>query len=90
VIGFTAGEIPRIPLNLPLLKGFSIVGVFWGSFVAHDPEQNQANIQQLLGWLQEGKLRPRISARYPLERATDALNDIINRKATGKIVLLPD
>jgi len=90
VIGFTAGEIPRIPLNLPLLKGFSIVGVFWGSFVARDPERNQANIQQLLGWLQEGKLRPRISARYPLERAADALNDIINRKATGKIVLLPD
>ena len=89
VLGFTAGEIPRVPLNLPLLKGSSIVGVFWGSFVARDPEHNQANLQQLLGWLQEGKLRPLISARYPLERAADALNDIINRKVTGKIVLLP-
>jgi NADPH:quinone reductase len=89
VIGFTAGSIPRVPLNLPLLKGCSIVGVFWGSFVARDPQQSQANIQQLLGWLQEGKLRPHISARYPLEQAADALYDIINRKVTGKIVLQP-
>ncbi len=88
VVGFTAGEIPRIPLNLALLKGCSIVGVFWGSFAAREPERNQANIQQLLDWLQEGKLRPRISARYPLERAADALNDIISRKVTGKAVLM--
>jgi NADPH:quinone reductase len=89
VIGFTAGSIPRIPLNLPLLKGCSIVGVFWGSFVARDPQRSQANFQQLLEWMQEGKLRPYISARYPLEQAADALYDIINREATGKIVLLP-
>jgi NADPH2:quinone reductase len=89
VIGFTAGSIPRVPLNLPLLKGCSIVGVFWGSFVARNPQQSQANFQQLLGWLQEGKLRPHISARYPLEQAADALYDIINRKVTGKIVLQP-
>jgi NADPH2:quinone reductase len=88
VIGFTAGEIPRIPLNLPLLKGCSIVGVFWGSFAARDPQHNQENLRQLLGWLQEGKLRPRISARYPLERAADALNDIMQRKVTGKAVLV--
>jgi NADPH2:quinone reductase len=88
VIGFTAGEIPRIPLNLTLLKGCSIVGVFWGSFAAREPERNRANLQQLLGWLQEGKLKPRISARYPLERAADALNDIIARKVTGKAVLM--
>jgi NADPH2:quinone reductase len=89
VIGFTAGSIPRVPLNLPLLKGCSIVGVFWGSFVARNPQQSRANFQQLLGWLQEGKLQPHISARYPLEQAADALYDIINRKVTGKIVLLP-
>jgi NADPH2:quinone reductase len=89
VIGFTAGSIPRVPLNLPLLKGCSIVGVFWGSFVAREPQRSQANFQQLLGWLQEGKLRPHISARYPLEQAADALNAIINRKSTGKIVLQP-
>ncbi|HEY7359002.1 MAG TPA: NADPH:quinone oxidoreductase family protein [Ktedonobacterales bacterium] len=88
VIGFTAGEIPRIPLNLALLKGCSIVGVFWGSFAARDPQHNRENLRQLLQWLQEGKLKPRISARYPLERAADALNDIIQRKVTGKAVLV--
>ncbi len=88
VIGFTAGEIPRIPLNLALLKGCSIVGVFWGSFATRDPQHNRENLRQLLDWLQEGKLRPRISARYPLERAADALNDIRQRKVTGKAVLV--
>ncbi|HEU5368229.1 MAG TPA: NADPH:quinone oxidoreductase family protein [Ktedonobacterales bacterium] len=88
VIGFTAGEIPRIPLNLALLKGCSIVGVFWGSFAARDPQHNRENLRQLMQWLQEGKLRPRISARYPLERAADALNDIMQRKVTGKAVLV--
>ncbi len=88
VIGFTAGEIPRIPLNLALLKGCSIVGVFWGSFAARDPQHNQENLRELLGWLQADKLRPRISARYPLERAADALNDIMRRKVTGKTVLV--
>ena len=88
VIGFTAGEIPRIPLNLPLLKGCSIVGVFWGSFAARHPRQNQENLRALLGWFEAGKLRPRIGARYPLERAADALNDLLQRKVTGKAVLL--
>jgi NADPH2:quinone reductase len=88
VIGFTAGDIPRIPLNLALLKGCSIVGVFWGSFAARDPQHNQENLRELFDWLQGGKLRPRISARYPLERAADALNDIMQRKVTGKAVLI--
>lgn len=87
VIGFTAGDIPRIPLNLTLLKGCSIVGVFWGSFAARDPQHNQENLRDLMGLLQAGKLRPRISARYPLERAAEALNDIMQRKVTGKAVL---
>jgi NADPH:quinone reductase len=88
VIGFTAGDIPRIPLNLALLKGCSIVGVFWGSFAARDPQHNQENLRELFGWLQAGKLKPRISARYPLDRAADALNDIMQRKVTGKAVLI--
>ncbi len=88
VIGFTAGDIPRIPLNLALLKGCSIVGVFWGSFAAREPQHNQENLRELFGWLQAGKLRPRISARYPLERAADALNDLMQRKVTGKAVLV--
>ncbi|HEV2404033.1 MAG TPA: NADPH:quinone oxidoreductase family protein [Ktedonobacterales bacterium] len=88
VIGFTAGEIPRIPLNLTLLKGCSIVGVFWGSFAAREPQRNQANLQQVLEWIASGTLNPHISARYPLERAADALNDIIQRRVIGKSVLV--
>ena len=88
VIGFAAGDIPRIPLNLTLLKGCSIVGVFWGSFTEHEPRHNQENLQELLTWLAEGKLKPHISATYPLERAAGALNDVLNRKVKGKVVLL--
>jgi len=90
VIGFAAGDIPRIPLNLTLLKGCSIVGVFWGSFTEHEPRHNQENLQELLTWLTEGKLKPHISATYPLERAADALNDVLNRKVMGKVVLLTE
>jgi NADPH2:quinone reductase len=88
VIGFTAGDIPRIPLNLPLLKGCSIVGVFWGSFAAREPRRNQDNLRQLLDWFAAGRLRSRISARYPLERAAEALNDVLRRKVIGKAVLV--
>jgi NADPH2:quinone reductase len=88
VVGFTAGDIPRIALNLPLLKGCAIVGVFWGSFAARYPRENQKNLRQLLDWFEAGELRSRISARYPLERAADALNAISERKVMGKAVLV--
>jgi NADPH2:quinone reductase len=88
VVGFTAGEIPRIALNLPLLKGCAIVGVFWGSFAARYPRENQKNLRELLDWFEAGELKSRISARYPLERAADALNAISERKVMGKAVLV--
>ena len=88
VIGFTTGEIPRIPLNLTLLKGCSIVGVFWGSFTARDPKRSQEHLQELLTWFETGKIKPLISATYPLSRAANALNDMMNRKVQGKVVLL--
>jgi NADPH2:quinone reductase len=88
VIGFAAGDIPRIPLNLPLLKVCSIVGVFWGSFMEHDPKRGRHNIHELITWFSEGKLKPHVSATYPLERVADALNDLLNRKVTGKAVLV--
>ena len=65
VIGFTAGDIPRIPLNLPLLKGCSIVGVFWGEFLRREPERFRASIAQLGVWFDEGKIRPHVSASFP-------------------------
>jgi len=89
VVGFAAGDIPRIPLNLTLLKGCSIVGVFWGAFTEREPQHNAQNLQELLTWLSLGELHPYISATYPLERAPDALNDMMNRKVQGKVVLVP-
>jgi NADPH2:quinone reductase len=89
VVGFANGEIPRIPLNLALLKGASLVGVFWGDFVRREPRANQANMAQMLGWMKEGKIRPHISARYTLDQAPQALKDMEARKVTGKIVIVP-
>ena len=90
VVGFAAGDIPKIPLNLPLLKGCSVVGVFWGEFATRQKKDNQANMMQLFGWLMQGKIKPHISAEYPLEQAAQALNDLLERKATGKVVLVVD
>ena len=87
VIGFAAGEIPRVPLNLALLKSCSIVGVFWGAFVGREPEQNRRNIEELMAMWQEGKLRPHVSATYPLERAGEAIRALADRKALGKVVV---
>ncbi len=87
VVGFAGGEIPRIPLNLPLLKGYSIVGVYWGEMARRQPRQHQANMAQLFGWLASGELRPVISARYPMARAGEALRAILDRKVTGKVAL---
>jgi NADPH:quinone reductase len=88
VIGFASGDIPRIPLNLPLLKVYSIVGVFWGSFMEQDPKHGRENIHELITWMNEGKLKPHVSATYPLEHVTDALHDLMERKVTGKAVLV--
>ena len=89
VVGFANGEIPKLPLNLTLLKGASLVGVFWGEFTKRNPKGNLGNMRQLLQWLQEGKIKPHISGRYPLARTADALNDMAARRVTGKIVVLP-
>jgi NADPH2:quinone reductase len=90
VIGFASGEIPRIPLNLALLKGISIVGVFWGSFATREPERNRQYLQELFAWSTQGKLAPFITATYPLGRAADALNDMLERRVKGKAVILID
>jgi NADPH2:quinone reductase len=89
VIGFAAGPIPKIPLNLVLLKGAQIVGVFWGSFTARDPEGHRANIAELMRWYTEGKLKPRISARYSFEQVAAALADLAGRRVKGKVLLVP-
>jgi NADPH:quinone reductase len=87
VVGFAAGDIPRVPLNLTLLKGCSIVGVFWGEFARREPAAFAASIAQLERWYAEGKLRPHVSAIFPLERAAEALALMAAREVKGKIVL---
>ncbi len=88
VVGFAAGSIPNIPLNLPLLKGASIVGVFWGAFVGRQAADNARNLADLGRLWSEGKLHPLVSRTYPLEEAAQALTDMAARKVTGKIVLV--
>jgi NADPH:quinone reductase len=89
VVGFANGEIPKLPLNLALLKGASIVGVFWGDFARREPQHNAAAFGQMMGWIREGKLKPYVSKRYPLDDAPQALKDMASRKVTGKIVIEP-
>src|SRR5579872_3858040 len=76
VVGFAGGEIPRIPLNLTLLKGCSIVGVFWGMFMMREPERGRAQLEEIFGWAADGSMRPHVHAKYPLARAIDALRDV--------------
>ena len=89
VIGFPAG-IPRIPLNLALLKGCDIVGVFWGAAVARDPAAHQRNVAELMALYAAGKVRPHVSERFPLSRAGEAISHLAARKALGKVVVTID
>jgi len=89
VIGFANGEIPKLPLNLALLKGASVVGVFWGEFARREPARNAAAFAQMLGWIDAGKLKPYVSKRYALADAPQALADMAARQVTGKVVIEP-
>ena len=89
VLGFASGTIPHIPLNLVLLKGCSIVGVFWTAFVERCPEQHRANTIQLLEWCREGKISPHVYGSYSLVETAKALSLIETRKVTGKVIIKP-
>jgi len=87
VVGFAAGTIPKMPLNLPLLKGASIVGVFWGGFTIGNPKANLENTKALVQWYEEGKIKPHIHRIYELEDTPKALEEMMNRKVKGKLVV---
>ncbi|WP_373184409.1 NADPH:quinone oxidoreductase family protein [Halopseudomonas sp.] len=87
VVGFASGRIPEFPVNLALLKGSSIVGVFWGSFAAREPQTNRENFEELFAWFTEGKLKPLVSEKFRLDQYEDALNILTSRKAVGKVVV---
>jgi NADPH:quinone reductase-like Zn-dependent oxidoreductase len=86
VVGFPAG-IPRLPLNLTLLKACDVRGVFWGAFTAREPERHRAHVQQLLDWWREGRIRPHIDRTYPLAEGGEAISRLANRAAIGKVVV---
>ena len=86
VIGFPAG-IPKVPTNLALLKGCSIVGVFWGSFTGREPDENNKNFDELFALHAEGKLKPEITKSYSLDEAVAAIKSLEDRTATGKVVI---
>ncbi len=87
MIGFASGRIPTVPTNLTLLKGSSVVGVFWGRFTEEEPETNAENTSELFRLLQDGKLTPHVSETYPLEGAVEALQAVATRRAKGKIII---
>jgi NADPH2:quinone reductase len=87
VVGFAAGDIPKLPLNLALLKGASVVGVFWGDFTRREPQQFAQSVRQLGEWYAQGKLRPHVSQTLPLEKAAEALKLMAARQVKGKLVL---
>ncbi|HZJ95061.1 MAG TPA: NADPH:quinone oxidoreductase family protein [Thiopseudomonas sp.] len=87
VIGFASGSIPSLPVNLALLKGAAVLGVFWGSFAQRQPQDNLQNFQQLFAWYAEGKLKPLVSQTFALEDTAQAINTLAARKAVGKLVI---
>ncbi|GAB4515217.1 MAG: NADPH:quinone oxidoreductase family protein [Roseibium sp.] len=89
VIGFAAGEISKIPLNLVMLKGCDLRGVFWGAALDRDPDGHRRNMEHLLSWVREGRLKPHIHAVYPLEDVATALEEIAARRVRGKVIVTP-
>ena len=89
VIGFTSGTIPIIPLNLNLVKGNSIVGVFFGRFMIEEPEKSTENLTRIVEWVAEGKLKPHIQKTFPLEQAADAIQWVVDRKVIGRVIITP-
>jgi NADPH2:quinone reductase len=90
VIGFTSGRIPSVSVNMPLIKGFSVVGVRAGEYGRRDPEAGRANIEAIDRWAAEGKIKPHVCATFPLERAVEAMGLLQNRQAVGKVVITMD
>ncbi|HRD78433.1 MAG TPA: NADPH:quinone oxidoreductase family protein [Hyphomicrobiaceae bacterium] len=87
VVGFAAGQIPKVPINLMLLKNCALVGVFWGEMVTRHPDRQRTNMDELMGWIASGRLRPHLHATLPLEKTAEGIRLIDARKVTGKVVI---
>ncbi|MCX5741974.1 MAG: NADPH:quinone oxidoreductase family protein [Proteobacteria bacterium] len=89
VVGFASGDIPKIPLNLVLLKGCQVVGVFWGAFAMREPARNREHAEQIFRWVADGSLNPHVDLVLPFDQAADALQRLERRQVKGKVVLVP-
>jgi NADPH2:quinone reductase len=89
VVGFAGGEIPKFPVNLALVKGFSVMGVFWGSFTQHQPQDFMMNMKELLTWYAQGKVKVVVDEAFGLKHAVDAINKVTSRAVKGKVILVP-
>ena len=87
VVGFTSGRIPRLPVNLALLKGYQLAGVSWGAFVSRSPQINAVNFEVLAELIKDGRIKPQVAGTYPLEQVAQALNDLTSRRTIGKLVI---
>jgi NADPH2:quinone reductase len=90
VVGFASGRIPELPINLTLVKEYSVIGVFWGSFVSHEPMVFLQNMQELFAWYKSGSVSLVTDEVFPLSKTTDALAKVMNREVMGKVVVVPD
>lgn len=90
VVGFAAGDIPKIPLNLALLKERALLGVYWGDSVRHDPAGHARNMRQLVAWFAAGRIRPAVTEQLPLAQAPDAMRRLLARQVKGKVAILPE
>ena len=89
VIGFASGTIPKLPINLTLVKGYSLVGVFWGTFTMKEPQVFMENMIELMGWYEAGKVKVVVDEVFPLSETASALNKVMNRQVIGKVILRP-
>ncbi|MGH1373477.1 MAG: NADPH:quinone oxidoreductase family protein [Cellvibrionaceae bacterium] len=89
VIGFASGTIPKFPVNLSLVKGYSVVGVFWGSFTMHEPKAFMENMLELMDWYVGGKVKVVVDETFALKDTAKALNKVLNREVKGKVILTP-
>jgi NADPH2:quinone reductase len=89
IIGFAAGDMPKLPLNLILLRSYDVLGVYWGAWIERDPAGQRENMRQIMTWIAEGKLRPHVHAAYPLDQAAAALKALAARQVMGKAILRP-
>ena len=89
IVGFAAGRIPTLPVNLTLVKGYSVVGVFWGEFTRREPEAHAANMRELLAWVEQGKVRPVIDREFRLADGIQAIQYVTGRNVRGKVVVKP-